>query len=246
MLGKYSIDENGDTTLPTTAETGQGRQARLRQGHQGPDRQLRRSQVLQRRRPPACGPDANLQGCAPHGAWKPPRSPSRTAAARQARRRRSSATTSSGSCSAARFSYFFVERPHSRRSTTSRRALQRHDLGADRARLHARLRHHRADQLRPRRGLHDRLVRLGLDLRDARRHRSTGDRSGSILGARSSCSRSRCSARGVAQRDDRARRLPAAAQRAEAGAADHRDRHVASSCRTSACSGARRPTRRPT
>ena len=44
-------------------------------------------------------------------------------------------------------------------ATTSSRALQRDDLGADRDRLHARLRDHRADQLRPRRRVHDRLVR---------------------------------------------------------------------------------------
>ena len=37
-------------------------------------------------------------------------------------------------------------------------SLQRRDLGADRDRLHARLRDHRADQLRPRRRVHDRLV----------------------------------------------------------------------------------------
>ena len=38
-------------------------------------------------------------------------------------------------------------------------ALERLDLGARRDRLHARLRHRRAHQLRPRRGLHARLVR---------------------------------------------------------------------------------------
>ncbi len=45
--------------------------------------------------------------------------------------------------------------------------LQRRDLGADRDRLHAGLRDHRADQLRPRRRVHDRLVHrrrlLGVD-----------------------------------------------------------------------------------
>ena len=40
--------------------------------------------------------------------------------------------------------------------------------------------------------------------------------------------------------DGRAHRVPAAAPRAEAGAVDHRDRHVASSCRTSGCSGTAR------
>ena len=40
VLGKYSIDENGDTTLTDYgANTRQGRQARVRQGHQGPDLQ---------------------------------------------------------------------------------------------------------------------------------------------------------------------------------------------------------------
>ena len=38
VLGKYSIDENGDTTLSDYGgDQVEGRQARLRQGHQGPD-----------------------------------------------------------------------------------------------------------------------------------------------------------------------------------------------------------------
>ena len=38
VLGKYSIDENGDTTLSDYGgDTRQGRQAGVRQGHQGPD-----------------------------------------------------------------------------------------------------------------------------------------------------------------------------------------------------------------
>ena len=49
--------------------------------------------------------------------------------------------------------------PHPPRQQPRRRPVQRRDLGARRDRLHARLRHRRADQLRPRRGLHDRLVR---------------------------------------------------------------------------------------
>ena len=105
-----------------------------------------------------------------------------------------------------------------------RRALDRLGLGADRARLHARLRHHRADQLRPRRGLHDRLVHLGLALRDARDHREhKRDRADLRAAARARDLDGRLRR---AQRDDRARRLPAAAQRAQAGAADHRDRDV--------------------
>ena len=101
--------------------------------------------------------------------------------------------------------------------------VQRDDLGADRARLHARLRHHRADQLRPRRGVHDRLVRVGVDLDHARRHGPVRDPRldpGDPRRPRDRDARER-----DAQHDDRARGLPAAAQRAEARAADHRDRH---------------------
>ena len=72
------------------------------------------------------------------------------------------------------------------------RPLQRHDLGADRARLHARLRHHRADQLRPRRGVHDRLVRERVALADARPD-ATRPRRRPGSSASSRCSRSRCS-----------------------------------------------------
>ena len=112
--------------------------------------------------------------------------------------------------------------PHPARQQPRRRALQRRDLGADRDRLHDGLRDRRADQLRPRRGLHDRLAgRLRVLEHDRRRprhgrpaadprprpdpdHRLGGERR----------------PRG----DDRARRLPPAPRRAEAGAADHRGR----------------------
>ena len=113
--------------------------------------------------------------------------------------------------------------------------LERGDLGADRDRLHARLRDHRADQLRPRRRVHDRLVHrgrvLGLD-------RTRPDHRTARAGPRAVADADRVDA-GVrlAQRADRAGRLPAAAQRAEARAADHRGRASRSSCRTSACCG---------
>ena len=62
-------------------------------------------------------------------------------------------------------------RPHPARHQHQGRPLQRRDLGADRHRLHARLRHHRADQLRPRRRVHDRHLRR---LRALRHHRAHG------------------------------------------------------------------------
>ena len=65
---------------------------------------------------------------------------------------------------------------------------------------------------------------VGLAVRDARRDRGAGRRRaivGLLLVLAIVDGRLR-----HAQRDDRARGLPAAARRAEAGAADHRDRHV--------------------
>ena len=62
------------------------------------------------------------------------------------------------------------------------RHLERHDLGADRDRLHARLRDHRADQLRPRRRVHDRLVHRGRLLGQRSASGSRPGRSGSSLG----------------------------------------------------------------
>src|SRR3954454_23961661 len=103
------------------------------------------------------------------------------------------------------------------------RPLERHDLGAHRARVHARLRHHRADQLRPRRGLHDRLVRVGVDLGHARR--DGGDRADPHRGGHHHRVGHRDAVQRDAQHDDRASRVPAAAHRPQAGAADHRDRH---------------------
>src|SRR3954468_4217561 len=103
------------------------------------------------------------------------------------------------------------------------RLVEWHDLGAHRARVHARLRHHRADQLRPRRGVHDRLVRLGVDLGSARRHRLVR---GPRLDPRDPRRpRDRDARERHAEHNDRARRLPAAAHRPEARPADHRDRH---------------------
>ena len=56
-------------------------------------------------------------------------------------------------------------RPLAARQQPRRRPLQRRHLGARGHRLHPRLRHRRADQLRPRRGVHDRLVRRGQPVR---------------------------------------------------------------------------------
>ena len=110
-------------------------------------------------------------------------------------------------------------RPGTARHQHQGRPLQRRHLGADRRRLHARLRHHRADQLRPRRPVHARQLRRLRDDRDHRphdRHRRApadlrpaadpADRDGRLRNA---------------QHDDRAGGLQAVAQRAEAGAADH-------------------------
>ena len=99
---------------------------------------------------------------------------------------------------------------------------QRVRLRARRARLHARLRHPRADQLRPRRRVHARRHVLDLlrrpFLQPACRpgHRDRPDRR-----------RRPCALDGLLrpdQRDDRVRRLPAATRGAATGAADHRDR----------------------
>ena len=98
-------------------------------------------------------------------------------------------------------------------------ALERRHLGADRDRLHARLRDHRADQLRPRRRLHDGLVHGRRAVGRARDHGHHGAaRPGFRTGADADPHDAHS---GVAERPDRARRLPAAAQRSEARAADH-------------------------
>ena len=105
-------------------------------------------------------------------------------------------------------------------------AHERRDLRPRRARLHARLRHPPADQLRPRR----RLRALGprrehddhLGLRPGRRHRR---RSLIIVGLARDARRHDAALRAL-QRDDRADRLQAATKRAAARAADHGGRHV--------------------
>ena len=119
--------------------------------------------------------------------------------------------------------FYFIQDPQADARRRQDGPVQRHDLGAHRAGLHARLRHHRADQLRPRRGLHDRLVRLGVDLADARRHSGQQPHRDPRIDAH----RDRPGDAGLrdAQRDDRAGGLQATAQRAQAGAAHHRDRH---------------------
>ena len=110
------------------------------------------------------------------------------------------------------------------------------DLGAGGDRLHARLRHRRADQLRPRRRVHARLVHLRLVLR--RRSAWHEGQSavvlffGLLLTLVVAMARRR-----LAQRADRAGGLPTVAIGAQAGAADHRGRHVLHPARTSACCG---------
>src|SRR5581483_8225748 len=93
---------------------------------------------------------------------------------------------------------------------------------ADRARLHARLRHPRADQLRARRRVHARR-HVHDHLRDALLQPAPGaglgDRADRLRDAAAVDARVWCD-----QRDDRVHRLPAAAERAATCAADHRDR----------------------
>ncbi|CAA9468023.1 MAG: High-affinity branched-chain amino acid transport system permease protein LivH, partial [uncultured Rubrobacteraceae bacterium] len=101
-------------------------------------------------------------------------------------------------------------------------ALQRLHLGVDRRGLHARLRHHRAHQLRPRRRLHARLVRLGRPVRHARPDARDGSRR--ALRRPAGHADHRDDRVRLAQRDDREGGLPAAAQRAQARAAHHRGR----------------------
>ena len=117
-----------------------------------------------------------------------------------------------------------------------RRPVQRRDLGADRDRVHPRLRDHRADQLRPRRRVHDRLLHRRRPVGDARaraHHRCPG------AGRRPARDADHRDARdGVAERPDRAGRLPAAAERAQARVADHGGRLLVHPAERRACSGA--------
>ena len=105
------------------------------------------------------------------------------------------------------------------------RAHERLGVRPDRARLHARLRHPAADQLRERRRVRarrprrehddpDRLRHLHRRLRGSDRPRHRGD------------ARGRDGLLGEPQRRHRARRLSPAPQRAAARAAHHRGRHV--------------------
>ena len=91
------------------------------------------------------------------------------------------------------------------------RPVQRRHLGADRSRLHARLRHHRAHQLRPRRPVHDRqLRRLRHDRHDRPDRRDRRPRP--LL--RAAADHPHLHGRSWhAQHDDRAGRIPPAAQR---------------------------------
>ena len=96
----------------------------------------------------------------------------------------------------------------------------RQHLRPDRAGLHDGLRDPGADQLRPRRDLHDRRLHRA-DRGDA----ALLDRAAAARGAAARGRRRRGLGRGVGPRG-RARRLPPAARRAAAGAADQRDRDV--------------------
>ena len=226
MLGTYSIDENGDTTLSDYGGN------RVEGGKLVFDKVIKAQTQLDHGTSGSCRPR-------PHSRAR--REPDRlratsrmeaasipAAAGRAARKRVADFIGGTDPLDPARrpccASWSAVQRPHADARRRQDRALERHDLGADRARVHARLRHHRADQLRPRRGLHDRLVRRRCRSGDARRHRAARASSCSILGSCSSCSSLAMVGSRRAQRDDRAGRLPAAAQRAQAGAADHRDR----------------------
>ncbi len=96
------------------------------------------------------------------------------------------------------------------------------DLWADRNRLHDGLRHHRHDQFRPRRHIHDRRFRRADRLSDPDRHvlrRAGGHRAADHDDRRDAGHQ-------PLQLGDREGRLPAVARLVPAGAADHRDRHV--------------------
>ena len=111
-------------------------------------------------------------------------------------------------------------RPVAARDQHQGRPVQRRHLGADRRRLHARLRHHRADQLRPRRPVHDRQLRR---LRADRRRSASRPRRAALalffglllilLIAMVGCGTLNTMIERVG--------LPAVAQRAQARAADH-------------------------
>ena len=117
--------------------------------------------------PPArCGRAAHLPGSRRHTSMEAASIPQPQRPAGRGARIEALDVRARSSCCCRCSAGLGIQRPDRRRQPLRTRqqrhgrALQRRDLGADRARLHARLRHHRADQLRPRRGLHDRLVRL--------------------------------------------------------------------------------------
>ena len=127
-------------------------------------------------------------------------------------------------------------RPVEARLQLRRRPVQRRDLGADRDRVHPGLRDHRTDQLRPRRRVHDRLLHRRGPVGDARARAHHGG-----PGARRRPDRDpdhHDDRDGVAERPDRAGRLPAAAGRAQARVADHRGRLLVHPAERRACSGA--------
>ena len=167
VLGTYSFDANGDTTLtdyglykvgpdgnPAFDEDDQGRR---------PDQLTRRGWG----RAAAARPRRARAFDAMEATHRQPlRSPSALRPRRRAGVRARSRTRTGLIVLLLALPVFYGVKdltddgqPRPPRPEPLHRALQRLDLGADRHRLHAGLRHHRADQLRPRRRVHDRLVR---------------------------------------------------------------------------------------
>ena len=104
----------------------------------------------------------------------------------------------------------------------------RRDLRPGRARLHDGLRDHRAHQLRPRRRVHGRRLRVAVRAHQRPRPDGLGRPASTqivfvLVDRRSPSTMPSIGLLGV---DDRAVRLPAAAQRAAPRPADHRDRRV--------------------
>ena len=169
MLETYDIDENGDTTLSDYGGT------ESRTESSSSTRSIKAAARRTRRSGSASAPPRVAAGTRPDSSptrrWKlhPIPQPQASAGKRLTVPRRDSPLDPARRP----LLLILIVRPRRTAQQRRRRALDRHDLGADRARLHAGLRHHRADQLRPRRGLHDRLVRLGVALRDARLTEST-------------------------------------------------------------------------
>ena len=215
VLGTYSIDKNGDTTLTDygvySVKDGELKFDKTIKAQAGwlsisePVTTIGRERAIS-------APGRRRSDAAPHDSWKPPAFPARPRASQ-----RDCASPLIGTYG---LILVLLALPVVlTRSTTSsddgnlvapgqeprRRPLQRRHLGAGGDRLHARLRHRRADQLRARRGLHDRLVHLGGALRVARAHRRHRPRSRSFFGLLLHAAR-RDARLGHAQRDDRAGR----------------------------------------